>query len=100
VSEQRANEVFVEFLNHRKTTQGVSAMPSKNVASISVGDLAEVISHSVLNAVERRINVEKFIAENNAIIVNPMIRYGGWIILAREGALRGLQIGETGVGGG
>ena len=74
-------------------------MPTKDLASISVGELAETVSNSVLNAIERRINMEKFIAGNNAVIVNPIIRFGGWVILAKEGALRGIQLGDTAPGG-
>jgi hypothetical protein len=75
-------------------------MSTKELATITVADLAETVSQSMLNAVERRVNVNKFLEANNTVIVNPIIRFGGWIILSKEGALRGIQVGESGVGGG
>jgi hypothetical protein len=73
-------------------------MPETDLSHISVGALAEVISQSVLNALDRRVNVREFIASNHAVIVNPMIRFGGRIILAKDGALKGLQLNEMAEG--
>jgi len=62
---------------------------------IPVGALAEVISESVLNALDRRLNIKEFLAGDHVVIVNPIIRMGGRIILAKGGVLKNLELGES-----
>jgi hypothetical protein len=53
------------------------------MAELSVGPFAEELAGALVNAIERRSAFEKILSDGRgAIVIDPMIRYGGRIILA------------------
>ena len=53
------------------------------MAEVNLGPLAEEITTSLLNAIERHKGFERLLSDGRgALVVDPMIRYGGRLILA------------------
>jgi hypothetical protein len=70
---------------------------SSNTPIISLNDLTEAVTHSVLNALSRRIDIEKFIERDRVVLFDPIITVGGKLALAKAGQLAG-RGGAGGIG--
>lgn len=56
----------------------------KAAGIISVDHLAGAITEAVLRAAGTRLDLEKHIAAGHVVIFNPIIRYGGPFIIAKN----------------
>jgi hypothetical protein len=66
----------------------MSEQRGETVTRIGVDELAEAVTRGVLRAVSQSVDVKEFLGQDKAVVINPVIKYGGRLILTSAAQLQ------------